>query len=104
MIPGEYHLKKEPVVVNEGYDAIELLVKNVGDRPVQVGSEYHFYEANEAGLKFDREAAKGKHLDILAGTAIRFEPGEERTVRLVDYGGARQVYGFNNKVNGSLED
>lgn len=103
MIPGEYKLSKDPVPYNVGYDAIELEVKNVGDRAVQVGSEYHFYEANEEGLKFDREKAYGKRLDIPAGTAIRFEPGESRTVKLIDYGGKRRVYGFNNKVDGYLD-
>lgn len=103
MIPGEYHLQPEPVIVNEGYEAIELSVRNVGDRAVQVGSEYHFYEANEKGLQFDREKALGRHLDIPAGTAIRFEPGETRTVRLVEYGGKREVYGFNNKLNGPID-
>lgn len=103
MIPGEYHLSDKDVVINEGYEAVEISVKNIGDRAVQVGSEFHFYEANESGLKFDREAARGRHLDIPAGTAIRFEPGESRTVRLVDYGGRRIVYGFNNRVNGSLD-
>ncbi|MGN1024155.1 MAG: urease subunit beta [Lachnospiraceae bacterium] len=103
MIPGEYHLKSDPVIINEGYEATQIRVKNVGDRAVQVGSEFHFYEANESGLLFDREKAYGKHLDIPAGTAIRFEPGEERTVPLVDYGGKREVYGFNNKVNGPLD-
>lgn len=103
MIPGEYHLQQTPVPYNEGKEAIELTVKNVGDRPVQVGSHFHFYEANEAGLQFDREKAWGKKLDIPAGTAVRFEPGEERTVRLVDYGGKRRVYGFNNKANTYLD-
>ena len=104
MIPGEVHFATEdPVPYNEGYEAIELEVKNVGDRPVQVGSEFHFYEANEQGLKFDREKAYGKRLDIPAGTAIRFEPGETRTVRLIDFGGERSVSGFNNRVNGYLD-
>ena len=104
MIPGEVHFATDkPVPYNEGYEAIELEVKNVGDRAVQVGSEYHFYEANEQGLKFDREKAYGKRLDIAAGTAIRFEPGETRTVRLIDFGGKRRVFGFNNRVNGYLD-
>lgn len=104
MIPGEVHFaSEEPVLCNEGYEAVELEVKNVGDRAVQVGSEYHFYEANEQGLKFDREKAFGKRLDIPAGTAIRFEPGETRTVRLIDFGGKRRVFGFNNRVNGFLD-
>lgn len=103
MIPGEYHLKNDDVVCNEGYQSISLKVKNIGDRPVQVGSHFHFYESNEAGLQFDRKKAYGKRLDIIAGTAIRFEPGEERTVNLIDYGGKRRVFGFNNKVNGFLD-
>lgn len=103
MIPGEYILSKEEVPYNDGKEAISLKVKNVGDRPVQVGSHFHFYEANEEGLQFDREKAYGKRLDIPAGTAVRFEPGEEKTVRLIDYGGKRRVYGFNNKVNGWLD-
>ena len=103
MIPGEYKSAKEPVEYNKGYDAIKLKVKNVGDRAVQVGSHFHFYEANEEGLKFDREKAYGKRLDIAAGTAVRFEPGEEREVKLINFGGKRRVYGFNNKVNGFLD-
>jgi urease subunit beta len=103
MIPGEYHLSDTPVTVNQGYEAIQIEVKNEGDRAVQVGSLYHFYEANEEGLKFDRAKAYGRHLDIPAGTAIRFEPGEVRTVSLVKFGGRRYVYGFNNKVNGPLD-
>lgn len=104
MIPGEVHYGQGPVPYNEGKPAITIEVKNVGDRAVQVGSHFHFYEANEAGLQFDRAKAYGKHLDIAAGTAIRFEPGEVRDVNLVDYGGNRKVYGFNNRVNGALDD
>jgi urease subunit beta len=104
MIPGEVHYSKEdPIPYNEGYESIEIEVKNIGDRPVQVGSEFHFYEANEQGLQFDRSRAYGKRLDIPAGTAIRFEPGEERVVRLIDFGGRRRVFGFNNRVNGFLD-
>ncbi len=103
MIPGEYHLGEGPVPYNEGYDVIELEVTNVDDRAVQVGSQFHFYEANEAGLRFDREKAYGKRLNIAAGTAVRFEPGQKRTVRLIDMGGKRRVFGFNNKVNGYLD-
>ena len=103
MIPGEYKLSSEPVAYNEGYEAISLEVKNAGDRPVQVGSHYHFYEANEEGLVFDREKAWGKRLDIAAGTAVRFEPGETHTVNLIDFGGKRRVFGFNNRVNGYLD-
>jgi urease subunit beta len=105
MIPGEYkYATDKPVPYNVGYDAISLEVKNVGDRAVQVGSHYHFYEANEEGLKFDREKAYGKRLDIPAGTAVRFEPGEARTVNLIDFGGKRRVFGFNNKVDGFLDE
>ena len=103
MIPGEYKLAKEPIEYNEGYEAITISVKNVGDRAVQVGSHFHFYEANEEGLQFDREKAYGKRLDIPAGTAIRFEPGEQRDVALIDFGGKRRIFGFNNKVNGFLD-
>ncbi|BBH26781.1 urease subunit beta [Intestinibaculum porci] len=103
MIPGEYHYATdEPVDYNTGYEAIAIEVKNTGDRAVQVGSHFHFYEAN-SGLAFDREKAYGKRLDIPAGTAIRFEPGESRTVPLIDFGGSRRVFGFNNKVNGYLD-
>ena len=104
MIPGEYKLSDKPIICNEGYEAISLEVKNVGDRAVQVGSHFHFYEANEQGLVFDREKAYGKRLDIIAGTAVRFEPGETRTVQLVDYGGKRRIFGFNNKFNGALDN
>ena len=88
MIPGEYHVASEPIDYNGVYE---------------VGSHYHFYEANEAGLQFDREKARGKRLDIPAGTAIRFEPGETKTVQLIDFGGKRRIFGFNNKVNGFLD-
>jgi urease subunit beta len=80
-----------------------MLVGNTGDRPIQIGSHYHFYEANEA-LEFNREQAKGMRLDIPAGTAVRFEPGDEREVQLVPFVGTRQVYGFNRKVNGMLDE
>ena len=93
MIPGEYHVASEPIDYNGGYEAISIEVKNVGDRAAQVGSHYHFYEANEAGLQFDREKARGK----------RFEPGETKTVQLIDFGGKRRIFGFNNKVNGFLD-
>lgn len=103
MIPGEYKLAKGKIICNEGYEAIKVEVKNVGDRAVQVGSHYHFYEANEAGLVFDRKKAYGKRLDIPAGSAIRFEPGETHTVSLIDFGGKRRIFGFNDKVNGYLD-
>lgn len=101
MIPGEVFVPEGEVVLNQGAAGTVLMVANTGDRPVQVGSHYHFAETNE-GLRFDRDAAKGKRLDIPAGTAVRFEPGQTREVRLVDLSGARKVYGFNKKVMGSL--
>ncbi|HFX3786620.1 TPA: urease subunit beta [Enterococcus faecium] len=104
MVPGEYKLSEEPVLYNEGYEAITIEVKNIGDRAVQVGSHFHFYEANESGLKFDRDKAWGKRLDIAAGTAIRFEPVETKKVPLIDFGGKRRIFGFNNRVNGYLDD
>lgn len=88
-------------MVNAGQPAITLMVANTGDRPVQVGSHYHFAETNP-GLSFDRDAARGMRLDIAAGTAVRFEPGQSREVRLVPYGGYRKVFGFNSKVMGAL--
>lgn len=101
MIPGEVFVPEGEVVLNESAAVTVLMVANTGDRPVQVGSHYHFAETNE-GLRFDRDAAKGKRLDIPAGTAVRFEPGQTREVRLVDLSGARKVYGFNKKVMGGL--
>jgi urease subunit beta len=101
MIPGEYVLADGPVLCNEGRETVELEVTNTGDRPIQVGSHFHFSETNRA-LRFDRAAARGFHLDIPAGTAVRFEPGDRKTVRLVAMAGARAVYGFSNAVNGPL--
>jgi urease subunit beta len=103
MIPGEYILRPEPVAANAGRDAVEVAVTNTGDRPVQVGSHFHFAEAN-AALTFDRDAAYGRRLDIPAGTAARFEPGDSRTVRLIELAGTREVYGLSNAVNGPLTD
>ncbi|MDQ0823390.1 urease subunit beta [Arthrobacter sp. V4I6] len=103
MIPGEYVLSAAPVVINAGREAIDIAVTNTGDRPVQVGSHYHFAEANPA-LKFDRQAAHGRRLDIPAGTAARFEPGDSRTVRLIELAGSREVYGLSNAVNGKLNE
>ncbi|MHC5268687.1 urease subunit beta [Enterococcus sp. LJL98] len=103
MIPGEFKLGEGKITCNEGYESIDVRVKNVGDRAVQVGSQFHFFEANEEGLKFDRAKAYGKRLDIASGTAIRFEPGEEKTVKLIDFGGKRRVFGFNNRVEGYLD-
>ena len=102
MIPGEYILAKEPIKYNEGKEAIELRVVNNGDRPIQVGSHFHFYEVND-GLEFDREVAYGKRLDIPSGTAVRFEPGDDKIVKLIDIAGTRRVYGLNNKVDGFLD-
>jgi len=103
MIPGEILTADGEIVLNEGRETIGLVVSNTGDRPVQVGSHYHFSEVNPA-LDFDREAARGFRLDIPAGTAVRFEPGQSREVTLVAYAGARRVFGFNGAVNGALED
>ena len=101
MIPGEILTKDEDILLNADRAPIRLTVANTGDRPVQVGSHYHFYETN-AALHFDREAARGMRLDIAAGTAVRFEPGQERDVQLVPYGGKRNVFGFNQKIMGAL--
>ncbi|MEZ2232646.1 urease subunit beta [Microcoleus sp.] len=101
MIPGEMIVLAGEIELNAGRPTVRLLVGNKGDRPIQVGSHYHFYEANEA-LEFNREQAKGMRLDIPAGTAVRFEPGDEREVQLVPFVGSREVYGFNGKVNGEL--
>jgi urease subunit beta len=101
MIPGEIKVAKGDVEINKGREKITLEVANTGDRPVQVGSHYHFFEVNEA-LRFDRAKARGFRLDIAAGTAVRFEPGQSRTVRLVALDGARAVYGFQGKVMGKL--
>lgn len=101
MIPGEYRLRSEPISINSGREAITVDVVNRGDRPVQVGSHYHFAEANPA-LEFDRNAAYGRRLDIPAGTAARFEPGDSKTVRLVELAGRREVFGLSNAVNGPL--
>ncbi len=101
MIPGEVFPAQGDILLNADRLAITLLVANTGDRPVQVGSHYHFAETNP-GLSFDRTAAHGMRLDIPAGTAVRFEPGQSREVNLVPYGGLRKVYGFNAKVMGDL--
>ena len=102
MIPGEVIPAAGEIELNAGRDAVTLKVANTGDRPVQVGSHYHFFETNEA-LKFDRKRTKGMRLDIAAGTAVRFEPGQTREVRLIPYAGARRVFGFNATVMGGLE-
>ena len=101
MIPGEYFIDDGEHELNAGRPTVTVTVSNTGDRPVQVGSHYHFYEVNSA-LSFDREAARGFRLNIAAGTAVRFEPGQERTVELVALAGDRVVYGFNGKVMGKL--
>ncbi len=102
MIPGEILPARGTLLLNEGRNTRDLTVANTGDRPVQVGSHYHFFEANPA-LDFDRNAARGYRLDIPAGTAVRFEPGQSRDVTLVRYAGTGRVYGFNGAVNGPLE-
>lgn len=101
MIPGELFPAEGNLNLNAGRDAITLMVANTGDRPVQVGSHYHFAEANTA-LEFDRDAALGRRLDIAAGTAVRFEPGQRREVQLIPVSGARMIFGFNQKVMGAL--
>jgi urease subunit beta len=102
MIPGEMFPEPGQLDLNVGRATVRIKVANTGDRPIQVGSHYHFYETNNA-LEFDREATRGYRLNIPAGTAVRFEPGQTRKVELVAYAGARRVYGFNAKIMGSLE-
>lgn len=102
MIPGEYQLKNDDIELCAGRPRITLEVANTGDRPVQIGSHYHFAEANPA-LVFDREQAKGFRLDVAAGTAIRFEPGQSREVTLIPFAGTREIYGFRAEVMGSLD-
>lgn len=103
MKPGEYLIEEGEIELNAGRDTIRITVANNGDRPIQVGSHYHFYETNNA-LIFDREATKGFRLNIAAGTAVRFEPGQEREVELVAYAGDRKIFGFNGRVMGALTD
>ena len=103
MLPGEYIIEEGELVLNEDRPVIELTVANTGDRPIQVGSHYHFFETNQA-LEFDRAAARGFRLDIPAGTAVRFEPGQQRRVQLVAIGGKRRIYGFQGRVMGDLEE
>jgi urease subunit beta len=100
MIPGEIFLDESqgPIIANEGRKTQRLLVRNTGDRPIQIGSHYHFFETNRA-LSFNREAAYGQRLNIPAGTAVRFEPGEEKEVELTDYAGKKSIHGFNNLLN-----
>jgi urease subunit beta len=101
MIPGEIITAGDEIELNKGQPTVTMKVANSGDRPIQVGSHYHFFETNE-GLKFDRDKARGMRLDIAAGTAMRFEPGQERDVILVPLGGKREVYGFQQKIMGAL--
>ena len=101
MIPGEIIVADGDIILNEGRDATSMSVANTGDRPVQIGSHYHFAETNEA-LVFDRDAARGMRLDIAAGTAVRFEPGQTRDVQLIPIAGARRIFGFNAKIMGDL--
>ncbi len=101
MIPGEIIVEDGEIELNAGREAITGVVANTGDRPIQVGSHYHFFETNSA-LRFDRDLARGYRLDIPAGTAVRFEPGQTREVRLVPFAGKRRVYGFQQKIMGAL--
>jgi urease subunit beta len=101
MIPGEYFIDEGDIELNAGRATVRLKVSNSGDRPIQVGSHYHFYETNSA-LTFEREKTRGFRLNIAAGTATRFEPGQEREVELVEYAGDKKVYGFNAKIMGQL--
>ena len=101
MIPGEIIISDNELEINSGSEAIEIEVSNAGDRPIQVGSHYHFFETNDL-LKFEREKSRGMRLDIISGTAIRFEPGQSKTVNLIPIYGDRKVYGFNKKIMGDL--
>ncbi len=103
MIPGEIITLEGEIELNAGRETVRLQVANTGDRPIQVGSHFHFFEVNTA-LHFDREQARGMRLDIPAGTAVRFEPGDEKEVVLVALAGSREVYGFNGLINGSLDE
>ncbi|WP_198138601.1 urease subunit beta [Moritella sp. PE36] len=103
MIPGEMRVASGHITLNPDMPTVSISVANVGDRPIQIGSHYHFYEANDA-LTFDRDVTLGFRLNIAAGTAIRFEPGQSRTVELVAFGGNRMIYGFQGKVMGSVND
>ena len=102
MIPGEYILAEESITANNGRETVELTVANTGDRPIQVGSHFHFYEVN-AALEFDREKAFGMRLNIPSGVAVRFEPGDEKTVTLTELKGKRIVHGLNNRTDGPLD-
>ena len=102
MIPGELFSKPGEIELNAGQKGVTIEVANTGDRPIQVGSHYHFFETNQA-LRFERDKARGMRLDIPAGTAVRFEPGQTRQVSLVPYGGKRRVYGFQGRIAGKLQ-
>lgn len=102
MIPGEIIVPAGEIEINAGKPTLKITVANRGDRPIQVGSHYHFYETNTA-LEFNREITKGMRLNIPAGTAVRFEPGDEKEIELIPFGGSRQIYGFNGKINGKIE-
>ncbi|MCH8292653.1 urease subunit beta [Candidatus Poribacteria bacterium] len=103
MIPGEYILAEDDIVANVGRKTVEVTVINTGDRPVQVGSHFHFFEVNQA-LRFDRGKAYGMRLNIPSGVAVRFEPGDQKTVALTEFKGHRIVHGLNNRTNGALDD
>ena len=103
MIPGEYILAKDPIICNAGRETTKIIVVNTGDRPVQIGSHFHFFEANKQ-LEFNRKNAFGLRLNIAAGTAVRFEPGEEKEVELVSFAGNKKIVGFNNLVNATITD
>ena len=100
---GAFYLNDQPIVINQGKPTLELSVTNIGPWVIQIGSHFHFFEVNRA-LKFDREAAFGLHLDIPSSTAVRWLPGEEKTVRLTEYGGKQEIYGFNELTNGCVKD
>ncbi len=102
MKPGEYRLRQEEIICNQGRKVIKIRVLNRGDRPIQIGSHFHFFEVNEA-LEFGREEAFGTHLNIPAGTAVRFEPGDAKEVELVSFAGRREVFGLNNQTNRPLD-
>ena len=102
MIPGEYIIKSGSIELNKGRTTLKINVANTGDRPIQIGSHFHFYEVNSA-LNFERKKTKGMRLNIPAGTAVRFEPGDEKEVELVALAGSREIYGFNGLVNGKLD-
>jgi urease subunit beta len=103
MIPGEYFISNKPIIANQGRKTVKVQVKNTGDRPIQVGSHTHFFEVNKA-LEFPRSDAYGFHLNIPAGTSVRFEPGDTKSVELTEYGGKRIVWGFSGLVNGQLDE